>query len=193
MSGSNSNSRLKGVSICASSRASKIRRWVSPVKTRLLPDTRNRDRFGNSTFSETPNTRSANREDVKNESITELPRGSRTLSHNSTLEPPRSAANRRLRHSSSSLVGGSTATSPPVASAPMHFASKVLPVPAAGASKPVAGQVGRAGRKHAANMAARVTPTATSSAKGNKRIGCHSLASASKACSTVGADGTASG
>ena len=89
--------------------------------------------------------------------------------------------------------GGSTATSPPVASAPMHFASKVLPVPAAGASKPVAGQVGRAGRKHAANMAARVTPTATSSAKGNKRIGCHGLPNASRACSTVGADGTASG
>ena len=43
------------------------------------------------------------------------------------------------------------------------------------------------------NIAANVTPTATSSAKGNKRIGCHSFASASTACSTVGADGTARG
>ena len=75
----------------------------------------------------------------------------------------------------------------------MHLANKVLPVPAAGASNPVAGQVGSAGRKHAANMAAKVTPMATSSAKGNKRIGCHNFAKASRACSTVGADGTVNG
>ena len=162
-------------------RAVSTRRQVSDVIRRLLPVAMNKARLGSVTVSLLPSTRSENVGAVRNASSEAEPSGSRTLSHSTTRWPSRSTANRRLRVSSSVSAGGRIEGSEPMARMPMQRASRVLPLPAAGASKPTPGAVGRLARSAADSRPCRATPLATASTRGNRANGAHRNLSAARA------------
>ncbi|MNT24301.1 hypothetical protein D3C72_1597680 [compost metagenome] len=191
--GSKAKSRVYGFSLCVSMRAVNTRRQVSDVMRRLLPVAMNSARFGSVTVSLLPKIRSAKVGAVRNASSDAEPSGSRTLSQSTTRCPSRSTANRRLRVSSSVSAGGRIAGSEPIARIPIQRASKVLPLPAAGASKPMPGAVGKLARNAADSRPCSTTPRATSSTNGNKASGRHRKRSAASASAGVGLLGTFGG